>query len=79
MQDWIPVDQALAAVNQPRLMQAHKGLVDCVAELGIHGEAIPGPVQGQSHPAQLLADLAGGLLLPLPDLVDKSFSAELLA
>src|SRR3546814_14427625 len=70
----VPVDQALAAVDQALLVQAHEGLDDGVGGHRVHGEHAARPVAAGADAAHLPFDGVARLRLPLPDLL-----AELLA
>ncbi len=75
----VPVDQAVAAVNEAVGEQAEEGLPDGPGADGVHGEALPLPIAGAAH-ALLLADDAGlVLVLPGPDPGDEGFPAEVAA
>jgi len=73
----IPVDQALAAVDQAFLMQAHEGFNDCARQAGVHGEALARPVHRGAKTPQLLRDGAARLLFPGPDTLDKGFARQI--
>ena len=45
VQHRVPVDQALAAVDEPLAVEPYEHLLYRFAEAGIHGEALPRPVQ----------------------------------
>ncbi len=75
----IPVDQALAAVNQTLMVQANKHFLHRGAESRIHGEALARPVQGGAQAPQLACDSTAGLFLPLPDFFDKFFATQVMA
>ncbi len=72
----VPVDQALATVDQAVFMQAHEGFLDRFGQAVVHGEALTAPVYRRAQATDLAADVASGLLLPLPDLVQEGFAAE---
>ena len=63
----IPVDQALAAVDQALFMQAHEGLDHAARHALVHGEVLARPVGGRAQAADLSGDRAAGLFLPFPD------------
>ena len=52
----IPVDQALAAINQALFMQSHEGLVHRPRHPGIHREAVTAPVHGSTEAPHLARD-----------------------
>ena len=72
----VPVDQALAAVDQAFFEQAHEGFDDGLAGAFVHGEGFAAPVAGGAHAAHLPGDGVAGVLLPLPDLLDELVAAE---
>jgi hypothetical protein len=71
-----PVDDIVAAIDQPLLVEADEHLPDRPAQAAVHSEALSAPVAGGPHPLELLDDDAAVLLLPLPDLLDEVFSAD---
>ena len=75
VQHRVPVDQTLASVDQPLLEQADEHLLDGLGETGVHGEALPAPVQGRPHAAQLAGDGAAGSLAPFPHPLDEGIAA----
>jgi len=76
VQQRVPVDQALAAVDEALLPQAHEGLDDGVVANVVHREALARPVGGGAHGLQLLDDAAAVLVLPGPDLFEERLAAE---
>ncbi len=70
-QDRVPVDQALAAVDQALLIQLHKGLGHDLGQLVVHGEVLAAPVHRVAHAAHLVGDGVAALFFPFPDLGDK--------
>ena len=75
----IPVDQPLAAVDQPFLVEADEHLQHGGRQALIHGEALARPVAGSAQPLQLVEDLAAGFILPLPDPLDELLASHLAA
>ncbi len=73
----VPVDQTLAAIDQAVLMQTHEGFLDRFREAVVHGEALAAPVDGRAEAADLPADVAAGLIFPLPDFLEKFFPAQI--
>ena len=67
----VPVDEALAAVNEAFFIEAHEGFNDDLRELRIHREVEAVPVDAVAHAAHLLENRAARELLPLPDLRDE--------
>ncbi len=72
----VPVHQALAPVDEPLGVQAHKHFRDCPGQSRIHREAVAAPVDGVSEAAHLRVDGAARLLLPLPHPCDKFFAGQ---
>ena len=79
MQLRVPVDQALAAVDQAVFVQANKGLFYRLGQAVIHGEALTAPVNRAAQAANLASNVATGLFLPLPDLFQKLVAAQIVA
>ncbi len=75
----VPVDQALAAVDQAFFVQAHEGFGDHGRELVVHGEVLARPVHGVAHAAHLRGDGVAAHFLPLPDLLREGLAAEVVA
>ena len=66
VQHRVPVDQPLAAVDQPFLVEPHEDLGDRLAEFRVHGEAVAGPVHRCAQPPDLPGDGVPGVFLPFP-------------
>ena len=79
LQHRVPVDQALAAVDQALFVQAHEGLGDRGGGHRVHGEHAARPVAAGAEPAHLPLDGVAGLLLPLPDFLDELVAAQRVA
>ncbi len=62
----IPVDQALAAIDQPLLVQANEGFDDHARAGLVHREIGALPVARIAQPLHLLEDRVARILLPLP-------------
>ncbi len=75
----IPVDQALAAVDQSLFMQAHEGFHHAARHAVVHGEVFAGPVGRGAQAAHLLGDGVARLFLPFPDFFHEFFAAEVVA
>ena len=75
----VPVDQALAAVNQVFFIQAHEDFFHGVGQAFIHGEALAFPVHGVAETAHLTGNGAAGFCLPLPDFVDERVATVVVA
>ena len=74
-----PVDDVIAFVDQPFLVQADKDLAYCLGQPLVHGEPLPVPVAGGTHPLQLIDDGAALFFLPGPDPLDEFLPAEVVA
>ena len=79
LQDRVPVDQAFAPVDQTFVVQPDEDFGHRLRQSFVHGEAFARPVHGAAHAAHLPGDVAAGFSLPVPDLVDKGFAAEVMA
>src|SRR5690606_40822160 len=75
----IPVDQALAAVDQALLVQPHEGFDDGGRRHTVPGEHAARPVAAGADAAHLALDGVARLRLPLPDLLDEGFAAQRVA
>ena len=85
----IPVDQPLAAIDQPLVVHVDKDLDDRVVEIAFlarrgsgragHGEGVARPVAGGAKALELVDDGIAGLTLPFPDLGQKGLAPQLAA
>src|SRR5581483_8976062 len=83
----VPVDQALAAVDEAGVVPPDEHFGHGARHLRVHGEvaALPSlgvgvlPVSGSTEAAHLPRDGGPGLLLPLPDALNKFFAPEIVA
>ncbi len=75
----VPVDQALAAIHQILFIQADEDLLHRLVEALIHGEALAAPVEACAHSTELAGDMAAGLMLPFPHLVDEGLAPQVVA
>jgi len=78
-QFWIPVNQALAAVNQVFFVQADEDFFHGVGKAFIHGEALALPVHGVAETAHLTGNGAARFRFPLPDFVDERVATVVVA
>ncbi len=76
MQDRVPVDQALAAVDQSIIIKSHEDFPHCGGKPLIHGEPLPGPVHGGAESARLIGNGIARLFLPGPDFFSKFFPTK---
>ena len=72
----VPVDQALAAINQTVLEELEKRVANGLAADFVQGEAHTPPVAGATHQLQLLDDAFLVLVLPLPDTFNELIPSE---
>ena len=75
----IPVNQALAAVNQVFFVQTNKDFFYGIGEAFIHGEALALPVHGVAQATHLTGNGAAGFRFPLPDFIDKGIATVVVA
>ncbi len=76
MQDGVPVDEPLAAVDEAVLVQPDEHLGNRGGETLVHREAISRPVDRCTEPAHLAGDRSAGLLFPAPHAPDEFRSPE---
>ena len=74
-----PVDDPVALVDQPLLVEPDEDLLDGAGEPLVEGEAFARPVAGGADGAELLDDLAAVGALPFPDALEESLAAEIVA
>jgi len=79
LQHRVPVDQLLAAVDEPLLVQLHESLDDGLGRHRVHGEDAARPVARAAQAAHLALDGVAGFPLPRPDLLDELLAAESVA
>ena len=79
LQHRVPVDQALAAIDQALFVQAHEGFDDGLAGHRVHGEHAARPVAAGAEAAHLPLDGVAGMLLPLPHFLDELVAAQRVA
>ena len=75
----IPVDEPLAAIDQPFVIEANEDFQHRPGKPFVHGEAFARPVAGGTKPFQLVEDQPAGLVLPFPDAIDKGVAAHFAA
>ncbi len=75
----VPVDEALAAVDQAFFVKRDEHLADGLGAAFVHRETVAAPVDRGAQTARLLRDQSAGFFLPLPDALDEFFAAELAA
>ena len=74
-----PVDDVVALVDQPFIIELHKNLAHGGGEAFIHGEAQTRPVHGIAKGARLIKNAVAVFIAPFPHPVDKGFTAQILA
>ena len=79
LQHRVPVDEALATVDQALLVQAHERLDHRFGGHRVHREYAAGPVSRGAEAAHLALDRVAGVLLPLPHLLDETFAPQRVA
>src|SRR5690606_17647662 len=75
----VPVHQALAAIDQTLVVEAHEHFLHRLRQPRVHGEALPGPVHGGAQAADLAGDIAAGFRLPLPHFFEEFLPAQIVA
>ena len=76
LQFWIPIDEALAAVDQPLFVQAHEGFDDDLRQIVVHREILAAPIDRCAEPAHLLQDGGSRDVLPLPHFLDELLASD---
>ena len=74
-----PVDDVVAPVDEPFLVQAHEHLAHRLGQALVHGEALPAPVAGSAQALELVYDLAAVLGPPFPHPINKGLPAQVVA
>ena len=75
----VPVDQALAAIDQAVFVQAYKGFFHRFRQAVVHGETLAAPVYRRAQATDLTADVATGLIFPFPDFFQELLAAQVVA
>ncbi len=75
----VPVDQALAAIDQAFFMQTDEGFLHGAGQLLVHRETFARPVQRGAQATHLARDSAAGFGFPFPDFFDEGIAAEIVA
>jgi len=73
-----PVDDVVALIDQPVVVQADEDLPDGLGETGVHREPLPLPVAGATQALELVGDDAAVFFLPLPDPGNELLPAEVM-
>ena len=73
-----PVDNTLSTIDQSLVVQIDKYFLDCLGASLIHGETLSVPVAGRTDLFQLFYNAATVLLLPVPNMLQKLLSADII-
>ena len=71
-----PVDDVIALVDQPLIVQPYKDLPDRLRQPLVHGEPFSLPITGGTQAVELLENHTTVLLPPLPHLLHELFAAQ---
>ena len=71
-----PVDHAVAAVDQPLVVQMHEHFLDSLRAALVHGKALALPVAAAAQLFQLADDAVAVLGLPCPGALQKTVAAD---
>ena len=74
-----PVDDVLAAVDEPLVVELLEHGAHGKRAAGVHGKPLALPVAGAAERLELVDDGAAVLFLPLPDSLDELLTAHLVA
>src|SRR6185312_9686551 len=74
---WTPVDYVLAAIDQSLLVEADEDLAHGAAEVFVHGEVLPRPVNRIAEALHLLKYVAAVVLPPLPNAGNELFPSQI--
>ena len=73
----VPIDEALAPIDQAVVVQAHKGFEDRGRQAFVHREALAGPIARRAKTTHLMGDRRARFFLPRPYALDELVAAEL--
>ena len=73
----IPVNNVGSPVNQALLVEVNEDLPHGLVQSFIQGKAFPVVINGNPHLGPLLMDNVGVLVLPVPDLLNELFPAQI--
>ncbi len=74
-----PIDDVLAAIDQPFFIQADEGLAHRARHAVVHGEVLARPVDRSAQPLHLLKNYAAVMLLPVPHARDERLASHVAA
>jgi len=72
----IPIDEALASVDEPFLVKAHKHFGDGAREAVVHREAIARPIDRVAESSFLTRNRVARLRLPFPHALHERFAPD---
>ena len=72
-----PVDDVLAAIDQPFFIQADEDLAHGARQAFVHGEVFAVPIDRRAQPLHLVENRAAVMPLPFPHALDESFAAQI--
>ena len=75
----VPVDHAVAAIDEALLVKVHERGGHGAGVGGVHREALAGPIARAAEPLELLDDDAAVLRLPFPDQLEEFLAPEVVA
>ncbi len=75
----VPVDQALAAIDQALFEQSHEHFGHGLRQPVVHREVFAAPVGRGAQAAHLAGDGGAGLFFPFPHFFDEFFAAQVMA
>ena len=74
-----PVDDVLAAIDQPFFVEADESFAHRARHALVHGEVLARPVDGGAQPLHLLKNDAAVVLLPVPHAGDECLATDIAA
>jgi len=72
-----PINDVMAAINQPALVKRDKGLADGLGTTFIHRKPFTRPITRSAEPAKLARDGIAMFMLPFPNFFKEFFTAEI--
>ncbi|MBT9159614.1 MAG: hypothetical protein DDT26_00874 [Dehalococcoidia bacterium] len=74
-----PVGDTFPAIDEPLLIEIDEGSAHRPAGSRLHGEGLSTPVTRDPEPLVLLSDNIPALIHPLPDMLQESLPAQVMA